>query len=104
MVPVRRLEVDVLKPHDPPLVEFTQSVAAVEGVDAAEGSLVEMDREVQNVTLAVEGAAVDVDAVEARVERLGGSVHSVDRVVCGSLDGEREVKRGGDDPEGRDAP
>jgi hypothetical protein len=83
MAPVRRLVVDVLKPHDPPLIEFTDRLTEVEGVAGVTASLIELDTEVQNVKLTVEGADLAFDAVEDRVEGLGGTVHSVDQVSCG---------------------
>jgi len=85
MVAVRRLVIDVLKPHEPPLLEFTEEVAAVDGVEGATGSLLELDREVQNIKLSLEGADLDYDAVESTVEDLGGTVHSVDEVACGDV-------------------
>lgn len=84
MAPIKRLVVDVLKPHEPPLVEFAQRVSEVDGVDGVTASLIELDREVQNVKLTVAGESLDVDDTEARIETLGGSVHSVDQVACGS--------------------
>ena len=83
MTLVRRLVVDVLKPHDPPLVEFATQVADLDAVDGATVSLIELDQEVQNVKLTVEGEALDVDAVTTTVEELGGSIHSTDQVACG---------------------
>ncbi|MFD1644558.1 DUF211 domain-containing protein [Haloarchaeobius litoreus] len=83
MAPVRRLVIDVLKPHEPPLVEFTQQLSDLDDVDGVTSSLVELDREVQNVKLTFEGVSVDFDAVQATVENLGGTVHSVDEVACG---------------------
>jgi hypothetical protein len=83
MPPVRRLVVDVLKPHDPPLLDFTEAVADAESVESVCASLIELDTEVQNVEMSLEGEAVDFDAVEGRIEQLGGTVHSVDEVVCG---------------------
>ena len=83
MAPVRRLVVDVLKPHDPPLLEFAKRLGDVDSVQGVSASLIELDNEVQNVKLTFEGEAVDFDAVEAAVERLGGTVHSVDQVACG---------------------
>jgi hypothetical protein len=83
MEPVRRIVVDVLKPHQPSILEFTREVAAVESVEGASASLVELDQEVQNVKITAEGEAIDVDAMEARIESLGGTVHSVDLVACG---------------------
>jgi len=83
MAPVRRLVIDVLKPHEPPLVEFTRGVGKTESVEAIAASLVELDQEVQNVKLTLEGPDVDLALIEDAVERLGGTVHSVDEVACG---------------------
>lgn len=85
MAPVRRVVVDVLKPHEPDLVEFTERVAEVGGVEGVTSSLVELDKEVQNVELTVEGGDLDFGTVEAAIENLGGTVHSVDQVVCGDV-------------------
>jgi hypothetical protein len=84
MSAVHRLVVDVLKPHEPPLVEFTERIAATDGVGGATASLLELDREVQNVELAIEGEGIDYGTVEERIEELGATVHSVDEVACGS--------------------
>ncbi|WP_336135899.1 DUF211 domain-containing protein [Natronomonas amylolytica] len=83
MAPVRRLVIDVLKPHDPPLIEFTDHVAEIESVEAVTASLIELDKEVQNVKLTFEGADVDFAAIEETVENLGGAVHSIDQVSSG---------------------
>ena len=83
MAAVRRVVLDVLKPHNPPVVEFTERIADLDGVDGATCSLIELDQEVQNVQVTVEGADLDFPAVDGAVEDLGGSVHSVDQVACG---------------------
>ncbi|MFB6151709.1 MAG: DUF211 domain-containing protein [Haloarculaceae archaeon] len=85
MTAVRRLVVDVLKPHDPPLVEFTRRVSEVESVEGVTASLIELDQEVQNAKFTFEGADLDYGAIEERVETLGGSVHSIDQVACGDV-------------------
>jgi len=83
MAPVRRIVLDVLKPHEPELVGFTERLADLDGVDAVDASLIELDREVQNVRLAVEGESLDYEAIRDAVRDLGGTVHSVDGVACG---------------------
>lgn len=83
MLAVRRPVLDVLKPHDPPLVEFTDQIAGIDGVAGATCSLIELDREARNVEVALEGEAIDVDVVEATIGGLGGTVHSIDLVACG---------------------
>jgi hypothetical protein len=84
MSPLRGLVIDVMRPHDPPLVEFTTGIADVDSVAGATATLIERDEAVQNVTVSLTGADIDFDAVEARVEHLGGTVHSVDRVAAGA--------------------
>lgn len=83
MAPVRRIVLDVLKPHDPELLEFAQSVSDVEGVDAIDVSLIELDKKVQNVELVVEGEDLDYERLQRAVEDLGATIHSVDEVACG---------------------
>ncbi len=80
---VRRLVIDVLKPHDPPLPEFSQHVSETDSVEGVSASLIELDKEVQNVKLTFEGEALDYDAIEAKIEELSGTIHSVDQVACG---------------------
>lgn len=74
---------DVLKPYEPELLEFAEHVAEIESVDAANVSLIEIDREVQNVKLSVEGEDLSFEALEGTIRDLGATVHSVDEVACG---------------------
>jgi hypothetical protein len=83
MVPIRRLVVDVLKPHEPPTLAFAQQVTEADSVDGVNATLIELDRDVQNVKLTVEGEAIEYDEIEARIEDAGGTIHSVDQVACG---------------------
>ncbi|WP_136590126.1 DUF211 domain-containing protein [Salinigranum halophilum] len=83
MAAIRRLVLDILKPSEVPTIAFARGVSDLTGVDATTARLVETDREVQNIVLVVEGADVDDDAVVDCLEDLGGTLHSVDEVVCG---------------------
>ncbi|EMA17835.1 DUF211 domain-containing protein [Haloarcula argentinensis] len=83
MAAVRRLVIDVLKPHDPPLLTFTNQLAEIESVEGVTSSLIELDQEVQNVKLTFESEDLDFEAIEETIDNLGGSVHSVDQVACG---------------------
>lgn len=80
---IRRLVLDVLKPHEPDTIAFAAAIAECTGVDGVNVALVETDREVQNLKLTIEGSTVDATAVEETVDELGGTVHSIDQVVCG---------------------
>lgn len=81
--PIRRLVLDLLKPHDPTTVEFAQRVGRADGVTGVNAMVIEVDADVENVKLTVEGDDVDYEAVSAVIDDLGGSVHSVDEVACG---------------------
>ena len=81
--PLRRVVLDLLKPHDPTTLEFARRIADADGVRGVNATVIEVDAEVENVKLTVEGDAIDFDAVEAVVAELGGSLHSVDQVACG---------------------
>lgn len=85
MAPIRRLVLDVLKPYEPETLEFAERIADIDGVEGVNATLVETDQSVQNIKLTVEGPAVDYDAVTDVVDGLGGTIHSVDQVACGSL-------------------
>lgn len=83
MSDMRRIVLDVLKPHDPSLTEFTRHVTNTECTAAATASLIELDNEVQNIKITIEGENLDYDTIEAAVADLGGNVHSIDQVSYG---------------------
>ena len=83
MAPVRRIVLDVLKPHQPDLVEFARQIADLESVGGVDVAVIEIDKEVQNVKLTAQGDALDYDSITAAVQELGGTVHSLDDVACG---------------------
>lgn len=83
MTAIQRLVLDVLKPHDPGMVSFTQRMADMEGVDGVTAKLVEIDEDVRTIRVAIQGDALDFEAIENRIHDLSGSIHSVDEVSCG---------------------
>ena len=83
MVDLRRVALDILKPHDPSMLEFTERIAAVESVDGVSTSLIELDQEVQNIKITAEGTSLEYDAIEDAIESFGGTVHSIDQAAYG---------------------
>lgn len=83
MTTIRRIVLDVLKPHEPSILEFAERVAEADGVEGTNAILVEIDEEVQNIKITVEGEDIDYDVLKDVIEELGGSVHSIDEIVCG---------------------
>lgn len=83
MAPIRRLVIDMLKPHDPSMYTVAGEIADLEGVEGVNAALVEVDEDVENIKLTIEGEAIAFDPIEETIETLGGTIHSVDMAACG---------------------
>lgn len=80
MVSVRRLILDVLKPHQPNALEFSQTIAEA-GVDCrVRLTVVEMDENTETLQIEIEGNAIDFEAIQSAIASMGGSLHSIDEV------------------------
>jgi uncharacterized protein len=88
MVTVKRIMLDVLKPHQPNSLEFAQTIAKVGNDYRVCLTVLEMDEKTETLQLEVEASAVDFEAIKAAITSLGGSLHSIDQV---------EVKNEADD-------
>lgn len=80
MVLVKRLVLDVLKPHQPDVLEFSQAIAKVGGDYRVCTTVQEVDEKTETLQVVVEGDAIDFDAVQSSINDLGGSLHSIDEV------------------------
>ena len=80
---IRRLVLDTLKPHDPNIIELSQQISRLPGVDSVNISIYEVDRMVENAKITIEGPDIQYDVVEALIRDLGGAVHSIDEAVAG---------------------
>jgi uncharacterized protein len=83
MSQIKRLVLDVLKPHEPTNVEVASAIGDIKDVDGVNLSLYEVDQQTENVKITVEGANVNFDLVLQTIENLGGVVHSVDEIIAG---------------------
>ena len=81
MVRVKKVLLDVLKPHQPDALEFSKAIAEAGKDYKVCLTVTEMDENTQTLQLDVEGNVVDFDAIEAVITKLGGSIHSIDQVV-----------------------
>ena len=81
---VRRLVLDVLKLHDPSLVSFAIALEQVDGVNAVNCTLVEIDAKTENLKVVLEGTNMDYDLISKAINDLHGSIHSIDQVISGT--------------------
>ena len=82
---VRRLVLDVLKPHDPSILDLAQQLSELPGVEAVNISIYEIDRMVENAKITLEGTEIIYEQVRKVISDNGGTVHSLDEVVAGRM-------------------
>ena len=83
MTDIRRLVLDVLKPHKPSVIDLSRKLTAIKGVDGVNCVLEEVDQDTESVTLTLEGTGVDFERVEAALREVGAVIHSIDEVAIG---------------------
>ena len=83
MSKIRRLVLDVLKPHKPSIVELSKQVSITKGVFGVNCSLGEVDQDTETIKITIEGDDIDFDAVANAIEANGGVIHSIDSVSTG---------------------
>jgi len=81
---IRRLVLDVLKPHSPNLVDLATQLADLDGIEGVDISLKEMDQKVENVKITCEGENINFEKVERVIMQNGASIHSLDKVSAGA--------------------
>lgn len=87
---IRRLILDVLKPHHPNIVELAGALTAQEIDCAVRIKVLEMDDKTETLEIVVEGADIHFDGLVESIKKLGGSLHSIDEVVAVSDDSEAQ--------------
>lgn len=80
---VKRLVLDVLKPHNPGIIELAEELSRIPEVSGVNVSLSEVDQETDTVKIVIEGTAIDYDEVRNVLEAFDAVIHSVDNVVSG---------------------
>jgi uncharacterized protein len=80
---VRRLVLDVLKPHQPTMLTLADKLGDLEGVQGVDITLFEIDNKVENIKVTLEGNDIDYQEVAEAIQDSGGSIHSIDKVSTG---------------------
>ena len=79
-----RIVLDILKPHEPIIPSFAKYLSEINGVDGVNMTLMEIDKETENIKVTIQGNDLDFDEISKAIEEYGGSIHSVDEVVAGT--------------------
>jgi len=80
---IRRLVLDVLKPHEPNVIELSLGLSSLEGVEGVNTITYEIDQQVENVKVIIAGENIDFETIKKKLEEMGATIHSVDEVAAG---------------------
>ena len=80
---IKRLVLDVLKPHNPSVVELSEALSHLEGIEGVNVIIYEIDQQVENVKVIIAGSSIDFESIKKKLEEMGATIHSVDEVAAG---------------------
>ena len=80
---IRRLVLDVLKPHKPSVVEVSEALSHLEGVEGVNIIINEIDQQVENAKVILAGIALNFEEIQEKLEEFGATIHSIDEVAAG---------------------
>ncbi|WP_370573689.1 DUF211 domain-containing protein [Methanomethylovorans sp.] len=80
---IRRMVLDVLKPHHPSIVEFSKKLSVLPGVSGVNLSLYEVDQQTETIKITIEGDDLDYEEIKQSIDNLGAVIHSIDEIVAG---------------------
>ncbi len=80
MIYVKRIMLDVLKPHQPNGLEFTSAIAEQSPGARVKLTVIEVDEKTETVIIVIEGQDLRYNVITEAISNMGGSVHSIDEV------------------------
>ncbi len=81
MATIKRIVLDVLKPHSPNVVELAQRIAEENAGCRVQITVSEMDENTESLIVVIEGEGIEFEAVDSALSSMGASLHSIDDVV-----------------------
>lgn len=91
MVTVKRIALDILKPHRPNALEFAMNIASQGNGTCVRVTVIEVDEKTETISAVIEGENLQFDLIQQKIKDMGGSLHSIDEVdVCNEGDEEQE--------------
>ena len=82
MATIRRIVLDVLKPHKPNAPEFAMMLADLGNQYDVHLSVIEVDENTESVQLELKAPSIDFELVQAAIIDMGASLHSIDEVYA----------------------
>lgn len=83
MTDIKRIILDVLKPHTPSIIEVAERLGCLEGISGVNISLEEVDADTDSVKITIEGGNINYEMVKKEISECGAVIHSIDGVSAG---------------------
>ena len=80
MASIKRIVLDVLKPHQPNALEFAKLIAELDENYNVKVTVEEVDEKTESIIMIIEADDIHFDGVAETISNMGGSVHSIDEV------------------------
>lgn len=80
---IRRIVLDVLKPHSPRLTDLAVMIAKDDRVVGVNISVKEVDQSTESISITLEGDNLNYESIKEILEQAGAVIHSIDQVVAG---------------------
>ena len=80
MPAIKRIVLDVLKPHQPNALEFANTLAMLGDDYSVKLKVTEVDDKTESTVIVLEAVYLDFARIEEAITSMGGSVHSIDEV------------------------
>jgi hypothetical protein len=77
---VKHITLDVLKPHQPTVLELASAIAALAPDYRVDITVQAVDEKTESVLILIEGGDIELSAIDETIRSLGCSIHSIDRV------------------------
>ena len=80
---LRRLVLDVLKPHVPTNIDVANEICKIKGVEGVNIVTYNKETQVESVRIVIEGKKLNFKRIEKILRNMGASVQSIDAVSAG---------------------
>lgn len=80
-VKLKFVELDVLKSQKPGVEKYARKLNSLEDIEMVSITVLEMDAKTETLQVSMEGKNINLSEVKKQIKLLGGTVHSVDKVI-----------------------
>ena len=77
---IRRVLIEALKPRETPIVELSQAICSVNGVEKCDMVVTDVDVKTETIKLTVRGPNIEYDGIAKIMQEHGMSIKGVDEI------------------------